>query len=99
MDGYQRIIRDRCDEYGLTIDGWRPDEDGEDDGRRIAVLGRWTATEDGPTGMYFAGDAGELTCSLVGAEEYGNLRAAFYFRPDDTEMGEEVADPGELEPE
>lgn len=74
-------------QFGLEIDEYRNDEDGDIEG----VCGRWVVVEDNEEKGIYEGEEGELHFAVVGAPKYSNERVAVYFYSDDTEgpaMGE-----------
>ena len=88
------MIERKCASEMWKIQEWREDEDG-----LCAVVGRAEVLEDDEEAGLYSGDAGELTVSVVGAEEYGNQRAHVGFTPDeyDGDGAVEVRDLGTIE--
>ncbi len=92
----REMIEACCQQEGYSIKSWIDDED---DGE-TAVLGRFEVnTADYDNDGLYNGDAGELRACVVGAEQYGNRRVCFSFKPDESDGGVEVRDLFALDPE
>lgn len=93
-DRFRDMIEKRLDDEGYIAESWREGDDGLE-----AVVGRFEATSDtGTMGSIFAGERGELTACVVGAQQYNNEHVMFSFTADDTEGGDEITDLSVLEP-
>lgn len=92
---HRQMIEQACKRHGLQHDGWRHDED---DRRDVALLGRWVVAEEDENRSLWPGDEGELYATVVGAPQYGNEHAAFYFKPDEYDVGEQVTPFEDVEP-
>lgn len=95
-DEKRKLIEERCEREGLRIDGWLEDHE---DGVTADLGGYRVIEEDEDKGLY-DDDVGQMTASVVGSPEYGNVRVSLTFTPEgnDPGSGPEVNDLSVLEP-
>lgn len=91
-DQYKKIIEDSLKVYGYEPEGWVVDDE-EERNRPKAIVGRFRITEDDEENGLFAGTEGVLSVSVVGGEQYNNLRAYWGFTEDGMDAVVEVRDP------
>jgi hypothetical protein len=94
-DKARPLIEAELQRQGFSAKEWREDPD---DGL-TAVIGRFEVVHDAleDSGIYL-GDEGVLEASVVGAEEYHNVRVWLGFRADGLDSALEVDDMSALEP-
>lgn len=78
---------------GMTVQEWNAE-----DGRPVAVLGRYRATADDEDNGVFEDMEGVMTATVVGAAQYHNERVWFGWRKDGMDTAVEARDPMDFEP-
>lgn len=89
------IIESALRMWGYSAESWWKN-DPDNGGRLKAIVGDAEVVEDDEDHGLYVGDAGKLTCCVVGGREYGNVHAQFYFEADDREGGEQVTPDGSV---